>query len=65
MFTGSVGFTRRAGATRYTHGSIAEMLQKFPTSIMALNPALHQQQQADEHDQQQQQQPPSMGTLVP
>lgn len=40
---GSVGFTRRAGATRYTHGSIAEMLDKYPSSITALDPALQQQ----------------------
>jgi hypothetical protein len=46
---GSVGFTRRAGATRYTHGSIAELLQKYPAAIAALDPALHasQQQQQD------------------
>jgi hypothetical protein len=47
---GSVGFTRRAGATRYTHGSITEMLQKYPASITALDPAA---QQAAGQDQQQ------------
>lgn len=45
MCAGSVGFTRRAGATRYTHGSISDMLQQFPASISALDPAWQQQAQ--------------------
>ncbi|KAF6257430.1 SpoU rRNA methylase family-domain-containing protein [Scenedesmus sp. NREL 46B-D3] len=53
---GSVGFTRRAGATRYTHGSIAELLQKYPAAIAALDPAQSASQQ-----QQQQQDGSSLG----
>jgi hypothetical protein len=30
---GSIGFTRRGGATRLTHSSISDMLQEFPDSI--------------------------------
>ncbi|KAF8068431.1 BETAC-AD [Scenedesmus sp. PABB004] len=37
--TGSLGFTRRAGATRFTHASVGELLQKFPSAIAALDPA--------------------------
>ncbi|WIA30566.1 hypothetical protein OEZ86_000649 [Tetradesmus obliquus] len=51
---GSVGFTRRAGATRYTHGSMAELLQKYPAAIAALDPALHASQQQQQQQQQQQ-----------
>lgn len=38
---GSIGFTRRAGATRLTHTSIGDMLKEFPTSIpnMTLGPS--------------------------
>lgn len=53
---GSVGFTRRAGATRYTHSSVTDMLQKFPSAITALDPTLQQQQ-----DEQQHQPAPSAG----
>ncbi len=31
--SGSVGFTRRAGATRLTYASIAHMLALFPTAV--------------------------------
>eukprot|EP00879_Flechtneria_rotunda_P014117 GHRR01014747.1.p1 GENE.GHRR01014747.1~~GHRR01014747.1.p1 ORF type:complete len:367 (+),score=101.63 GHRR01014747.1:1455-2555(+) len=42
--TSSIGFTRRAGATRLTHGSIAELLQKYPDAIAALDAVQHRQQ---------------------
>eukprot|EP00882_Tetradesmus_deserticola_P026496 GHRQ01029240.1.p1 GENE.GHRQ01029240.1~~GHRQ01029240.1.p1 ORF type:complete len:360 (+),score=92.79 GHRQ01029240.1:177-1256(+) len=47
---GSVGFTRRAGATRYTHGSIAELLQKYPAAIAAVDPVRHATHQQQQHD---------------
>jgi tRNA(Leu) C34 or U34 (ribose-2'-O)-methylase TrmL len=53
---GSVGFTRRAGATRYTHGSITEMLQKYPSSITALDPAAQQPPAGQDQQQPQPQQ---------
>ncbi|KAG1675679.1 hypothetical protein FOA52_002388 [Chlamydomonas sp. UWO 241] len=31
--TGSVGFTRRAGATRYTHASLGDLLASFPDAL--------------------------------
>ncbi|GAX85589.1 hypothetical protein CEUSTIGMA_g13004.t1 [Chlamydomonas eustigma] len=43
---GSVGFTRRAGATRYTHASIGDMLYQFPDAITQLTVAAHTPQTA-------------------
>ncbi len=37
--TGSVGFTRRAGSTRFTHASIGDMLHLFPDAIPQLLPS--------------------------
>lgn len=73
---GSIGFTRRAGATRYTHGSIADMLQKFPGAIAALDPQwlpgqqqqqsgrelqLQQQEEQQDHEEPGVTQPPASG----
>ena len=36
---GSVGFTRRAGATRLTHASMADLLTHFPDAVPAMSHA--------------------------
>jgi hypothetical protein len=37
--SGSVGFTRRAGATRVTHSSIGDMLREYPASVPGMVPS--------------------------
>ncbi|KAL4854311.1 tRNA (cytidine/uridine-2'-O-)-methyltransferase TrmJ [Chlorella vulgaris] len=59
--TGSIGFTRRAGAGRIVHASLHQLLAQFPAAVPALLTAAEPQQaqqQDPQQQQQQQQQPP-------
>ncbi|KAI3426975.1 hypothetical protein D9Q98_006919 [Chlorella vulgaris] len=52
--TGSIGFTRRAGAGRIVHASLHQLLAQFPAAVPALLTAVEPQQSQQQDPQQQQ-----------